>query len=107
MDLLRRRLAGLVRFTLDRAACRDRLDRFWGISRARSGLDCSDRARCAVHFARRRDQTPALDDSQLRSHRRRHHAAYLPASYFRVPLAFFDRLPGHRVALLDPQRARR
>jgi len=38
---------------------------------------------------------------------RRHHSAHVPASYFRVPLAFFGRLPRHRVALLDPQRPRR
>jgi hypothetical protein len=48
---------------------------------------------------------PALDDSQLRPHRRRYHSAHLPASYFRVPWALFERLPRHRVALLDSQRA--
>jgi len=107
MDLLRRRLAWLVRFTVDCAACADWLDRFRGISRARRGLDCSYRTRCAVYFTRRCDQAPALDDSQLRPHRRRYHSAHLPAPYFHVPLAFFNRLPRHRLALLDPQRPRR
>jgi hypothetical protein len=37
MDLLERRLAWLVRFAVDRAAFRDRLDGFFGISRARRG----------------------------------------------------------------------
>ena len=62
----------------------------------------------AVRFILRGDAIthPPLDDSQLRPHRRRHHPAHLPAFEYRVPLAFFDRLPRHRVALLDPQRPR-
>jgi hypothetical protein len=62
----------------------------------------------AVRFILRGDcnPTPALDDSQLCPHCGRHHSASLPASYFCFPLVIFDRLPGHRMALLDSQRAR-
>jgi len=59
------------------------------------------------HFARRCDQAPALDDSQLCPHSCRDHTAHVLASDFRVPLAFFDRLPRLSVALLDPQCVRR
>jgi hypothetical protein len=101
MDLLLRGLTWLVRFTLDRAAFADRLGRFIGISDARRGLDCGDRTRCEVHFARRFNQTPALDDSQLRSHCRSHHSALVPAPNRRVPLAIFGGVSSHCVALLD------
>jgi len=66
MDLLRRRFAWLVRFTLDRAAFADQLRRFFGISPARRGLDCSNRTRCAVSFAMRRNQAAALDDGSTK-----------------------------------------
>jgi len=79
MDLLRRGFTWLVRLSLDCTAFTDRLDRFRGISRARRGLDCYDRSRCAVHFTRRCDRAPALDDSQLCPHRCHHHAAHVPA----------------------------
>ncbi len=93
MDRLRRGLAWLVRFPLDRAPFADRLDRVLRISRPRRGLDCRDRARCEVHFTRRCHQTPSVDASQLRAYSRGHHSADVLSSYFPVPLAFFDGLP--------------
>src|SRR5271165_1463962 len=107
MDLLQCRFSWLVRVSVDRAAFTDWLDRLLWISRPRRGLDCSDWARHTVHSARRCEQAPTLDDSQLRPHRCRDHSAHVLASYLRVSLAFFDRLPHYRVALLDSQRARR
>src|SRR5262249_6510671 len=92
MDLLRRCFARVVRFPVDRAACPDRLDCCLGIFDAGRGLDGNDRTGYTVYIARRCDTAPAVDDSQLRAHRCCHHAADLPASYFRVSLAFCDRL---------------
>jgi hypothetical protein len=51
MDLLRRRVAWLVRFGVDRAAFADRMDGCLGISNAGRGLDCNDRAGGAIHLA--------------------------------------------------------
>jgi hypothetical protein len=85
MDLLQRCLAWLVRITLHRTTFADRLDRFRGISNARSRLDCGDRARCEVHFARRCDQASTLDDSQLCPHRR-YHSAHVPEDMTRIAI---------------------
>jgi len=92
MDQLRRCLAGVLRFRVDSAACADRLDWCLGIFDAGRGLDCNDRAGWTVYIARRWVTAPAVDASQLRAHRCRHHAADLSAPCFRVLLTVCDRL---------------
>src|SRR5260370_20152317 len=101
MDLLRRSVAWLVRFGVDRAAFADRMDRRLGISNAGRGLDCNDRAGGAIHLARRCDAAPPVDDSQLRTDGGSHYFADVPAACFRVSLAVFDCVSCDRVAVLD------
>jgi hypothetical protein len=107
MDLLRRHISWLVRFPVDCATLADRLGRVLWISHARRSLDRNHRAGCEVHFARRCNEPPPLDDSQFRSDSCGHLSTHVLASYFCVPLAFFDGLPRHRLALLDPELDRR
>jgi hypothetical protein len=107
MDLLRRGFAWMVRFAVDRAAFADWLGRLRRISYARRGLVRDDGDRSTVHFTRRRNRAPALDDSQLRPYCRSRHSAHLLASCFHIPLAFCDCLSSYRLALLGPQRTRR
>jgi hypothetical protein len=106
LDLLRRGIPGVVRFLMDCAAFADWLDGVLGIFDARRGLDCNDGNCSSDDFARRSDAAPALDDSQLCPDGSSHHAADLPSACFPIPLAFFDRVPRDRVAMLGSERTR-